>query len=261
MKRQFNKYGPVAALVCALAAGTTSATELSVDVANQRLGGTFDASWDFLAAMDTAKMTMTSVGAAWPDVGKDTDGFYTRAAVSMPLVSVGIDDVQSKVLTEQFSGGFTLTAPKLKSVSTGGTLTVTDLTVDVASKAVYGTVSGSNGLGTLSNVKLMYAMGSAAGPSVTWSVPTCGPGVWDCMGSIGSAPTVSLSGLYLTTEGFDAFAKGLGLVVLGRTALSSVTDIGSLTVAVVPEPASYALMSVGLAGVLLVARRKAIHSS
>jgi PEP-CTERM motif len=135
----------------------------------------------------------------------------------------------------------------LKSVSSGGSLTVTDLNVDLANKKVYATIIGGNGVGTLNNFYL-WNIGS-----ITGATTVAGAGTY----------TTSLTGLSITTAGFNTFVQSLGLLNLGKSALSGVTDFGTITstivaknVAAVPEPSTYALMALGLVGMGVVARRR-----
>lgn len=179
-------------------------------------------------------------------VTKDSDGFYTQASASAPITALTIDTATNSVLSAATTGGATQTAPVLKSVSSGGSLTVTDLNVDLANKKVYATIIGGNGVGTLTNFYL-WDIGS-----ITGATTVAGAGTY----------TTNISGLSITTNGFNKFVTSLGLLNLGKSALSGVTDFGTITstitaVPAIPEPSTYALMGLGLAGMGLVARRRA----
>jgi hypothetical protein len=73
----------------------------------------------------------------------------------------------------------------------------------------------------------------------------------------------TISGLSVTTAGFNFFSGSLGLLSTGVNALKAVADYGTVTsqlhfsVREVPEPSTYALMGLGLVGISLVARRRA----
>ncbi|MDO9237850.1 MAG: PEP-CTERM sorting domain-containing protein [Aquabacterium sp.] len=188
-----------------------------------------------------------------------------------------IDDVTNNVLQVATVGGATQTAPVLKSVSSGGVMTVTDLRVDLVNKRVYANIISNNALNaagdkTLNNFHLWDVMGKAQygadGSFTGYDASTAIVGsttmtvepypVWT-----GNFPPVwldnhgiTLNGLKITADGFDAFSKGLGLLSLGRSALLDVNDFGTLTVGTVPEPSTYALMGLGLFGLSLVARRR-----
>lgn len=207
---------------------------------------------EMLGFLDMARASMAAYGAASATVMKDSDGFYTQASIAMPVTSLTIDTQSNWPVSVATTGGITMTTSAFKNVFSGGSLTLTDLNFDLANKKVYATLIGDNGVGTLSN----YALGDIA--SIT------GPGLvsgYDSRCGVYNdcpylAPGMTLSGLSLTADGFYKFRQALGLSSLGWAALAnSVTDFGTVTMGVVPEPSTPALMGLGLAG-LLVARRR-----
>lgn len=204
---------------------------------------------DMLGVLDTARASMTAYGAASAMVMKDSDGFYTQASFATPVTSLTIDSQSNWPVGVATAGGITMTTSALKSVSSGGSLTVTDLNFDLASKKVYATLIGGNGVGTLNNVYL-WDIASITGPGLTIGYDSRCGFYNDCPYL---APGMTLSGLSLTTDGFNAISQALGLFNVGKAALNGVTDFGTITMGVVPEPSTPALMGLGLAG-LLVAR-------
>lgn len=200
----------------------------------------FSFSADVLGTLDTAKTSVASYGAANTTVLKDTDGFYIEAAESAPITSLTIDTGTGSVQSFTTTGGFSLSTPTLKNVSSGGSLTVTDLNIDLANKKVYATLIGGNGVGTFNHLYL-WDIASITGVTNVQSTGTY---------------TTTLAGLSITTEGFNKFATSLGLLNLGKSALVGVTDYGTITVVAVPEPSTSVLMGLGLAGLLISKRRR-----
>ena len=213
--------------------------------------GTLTFSADLLGALDTAKISTANYGAVTSTITKDTDGYYSQIAVSAPMQTLTLDDVSLQVLGVGTKGGMTLTAPVLKSVSSGGSLTVTDINADLTSKTIYATIIGGNGVGTISNFAL-WNFATLTGPTAY-----TGPGTY----------VDDISGLTLTTDGFAKFSQALGLLSLGKAAMNGITDYGTIhsvlnttlvldSTPAIPEPSTYALMGLGLVGIAFAARRK-----
>lgn len=205
---------------------------------------------DLLGALDTGKISVAAYGASTSTITKDSDGFYTGVTASAPLTTVTYNPANFEIFGMGTSGGLTMTAPVLKSVSSGGSLTVTDLRADLSAQTIYATVIGGNGVGTLNDMALWHFSGLS---SQTYPL------------------TATITGLSITTEGFNTFTKSLGLLTLGKSALSGVTDFGTITATIsmmddpkspwfvtsIPEPSTYALMGLGLVGMTLARRRQA----
>lgn len=245
----------IVAAVAFVAAGAASAAATTVNVGGSLNGltlnggtGTLSFSAELMAALDTGNVTISSYAPGVASVTKDSSGSYTNVSATAQVTSAVIDSVTNQYMSVATSGGATQTSPVMKYVSSGGSLTVSDLNVDLVNKKVYATVIGANGVNTLSNYYL-------------WDIVH--PVTQDTF-SAGNNTLSQVSGLQITTAGFNTFVQALGLLSLGKGALGTVTDFGTITTVMnvsgtvpsVPEPSTYALMALGMVGIGLVARRR-----
>lgn len=217
--KHFAKCAAAAAVL--LVAGSASAADLVYSPHNASgMVGVLSFGSDWVNSLDIIRAVVTSYAPGSAGPVKDTDGFFTRIDAAAPLTSLVYDDVTGATTSLGFSGGFTLTLPPLKSVSSGGSLTVTDMSIDLPSRTVYANLIGGHGLGTLSHVALWQAATLSGGCQMPWFTCSAAP-VWDCMSPVQYVPAVTLSGLDMTVEGRAAFNQGLGLLTLGKSGLDS----------------------------------------
>lgn len=185
----------------------------------------FSLSVDTLGVFDVLAAQVTAVSPAQGNIIKDSDGFFSAASVTSALTSLAVNEDTDEDVSLSAGGGFTVTSPIIRSVSSGGTITLTDLKVDLSSKKVFATVVGANGVGTVTNVA-MWDFDTVVGATSV--------GTWGGSGVFNSV----VSGLRFTTDGLSKFISALGLSTLGKAALNGVTDFGSiaLTVNMAPAP-------------------------
>jgi hypothetical protein len=201
---------------------------------------------EVMGALDVAHGSVSSYGGGVATAVKDTDGFFVDVAQTGVITSMTLDGTSGNVEGYTSSGGVTWNMGAVKSVSTGGTLTLTDLSVDFRNNMVFATLIGANGVGTINNFHLLDING-LTGPSGGTPCPVSGACTY---------PQFTTASLSLTGEGMAKISQSLGLLTLGRSGFGDPWSFGTLSTAPIPEPSTYVLMGIGLVGVL-VARRRA----
>ena len=222
--------------------------------------GTLSFSSSLITALNVGKVAVTAAAPATvvetltprPPFGSTRTGVSATA----PITSV-TTDAAGEVLNVATAGGAIQTAGVLEGVSLGGSLSVTNLSVDLSNKRIYASITGD-------------FRGAAAGEAAPygsdeittindfhlWNFANIsGPTSLQGAGSYSN----SITGLTITQSGFNHFVSALRLVDLGVSTLANVTDYGTINstinVAAVPEPSTYAMAIAGLALVGVAARR------
>lgn len=181
---------------------------------------------------------------------------YTAITAAAPVTSLSgsFDGSTVSIASVGTQGGALLTSEADGFTTTGGSLSITNLKVDLGTKSVYATLVGGNGVGTLNNY-LLWNYSTLTGATSFAAVA----------GTTTSNNT--LSGLTITSAAFETFATSLGLTTAGRNAMASITDYGSISSSIsvlatknastpaVPEPSTYLLMGLGLVGIAAVSKR------
>lgn len=229
-----------------------------------------------IGALNAGKVTVTGVAPATANVTTKYNAItkvtsIATASAAAPVSSLtGTFGDGSLTVTEVTTlGGAKQTAASANIATTGGSLEVTNLRVDLVGKKVYADLLGGNGVGLKTNVYLwdiasiIETDSTFANPTgnpnpTTFAYPNLDPGETTKITSYNQ-----LTGLSINSAAFELFATSLGLTTDGRKSLAKVTDFGVINSAIsvnvtaaVPEPSTYALMGVGLVGVGLMARRR-----
>lgn len=259
-----------AAFVAASMANATSVTlpaNSAVSVGDYTLSDltgtdTLTFSSTLIGALNAGKVQVTGVEPATATVTYKTNATtkvvsISTASAAAPVTSLTAD-LTGTTLTVKgagTSGGTMQNAPAANIATNGGSLKIINLSVDLPAKKVYADLIGGNGVGTRTNVWL-WDIATITGPSTIdlSTVPAAGGVV---------SITSTRSGLTINPAAFDLFATSMGLTANGITSLKTVTDFGTIVSTVslkatptVPEPATYALMGLGMVAVSLAARRR-----
>lgn len=188
--------------------------------------------------------------------GTDADLVFSQSALdTLGLISVSVSGIGSATTVEPgksfkfpITGGTVtggtvvdvITAPDAGVSLTKGSTVISlgDFRVDVATKSLYGDITiGSN---VVQDTKL-YTFTTLVNEALE-------PGKFK----------VSASGMFITETALNTLGDALGVPVFLRPAVAGV-DFGTLTgnvTAAVPEPSTYAMLALGLAGIGAYSKRR-----
>lgn len=265
MKLTFKHLAMTAAFVMAGAAHAAtsltlnaggSVTDQGWTVSNLNGSGTLTFSSALVGALNSGSVEVTQVSPATVTAPTNSRGFYTAISAAAPIQSLtgSFDGTTVSIFGVGTTGGALLTAVADGFTNTGGSLSITNLRVDLTTQHVFATLVGGNGVGTINSFDL-WTYSSLSGPTSFAAVS----------GTTTSVNTIS--GLTISTAAFNTFAQALGLTTAGKNAMSAITDYGSITSSIsvlatknsstpsVPEPSTYLLMGLGLVGIGAVSKR------
>jgi hypothetical protein len=205
-------------------------------------------------------------------------------------VSLTADDQTGQVLSVASTGGAVQVGTRISGTLTGGTASVTNLRFDLANKLVYADLAGTKAaVGTTPAVNYdlpntaLWTIDNISGPTTippdallaADPIAALQASGFTYLGKVDGVDSFSatnvISGLRVTTAGFNFFRDSLGLLSTGVNALNAVNadaqGWGSVTstltftareVTAVPEASTYAMLGVGLlvVGGALRARRR-----
>jgi hypothetical protein len=242
--------------LAALSAGSAMAATTQLSTTAGAAGSYYISSSMGAMAFDSTLIgAMGYVGVDFTGVAPATYDAATTT-VGTTVSGMGFDNTTNKVTSLGTIGGGAFTMAKATSilgiaVGGPGSISFTDLAINLATSTVSAHVVGTNGV-TTGNYDIFTFS------SYTGSTSFTGAGAY----------SFSATGLALTTTGVDLITKGLKLSAVGTSVLGGVTNLGAMTgnltvakvpVAAVPEPESYLLMGLGFIG--LAFARKRVNAS
>lgn len=221
------------------------------EMCNLQGGGSLAFSKALIGALNAAGAVTTGVEPAVVSVSR------TAITAEAPITQLsGQFDSSTAIFTAtrvKTAGGATMTTVADDFTTIGGSLKITNISVNLADKAIFADITGGNGVGTVKNQQI-WNYGTITGDTAYKAVA----------GTIVSENTIS--GLTITGNAFNLFAQSLGLTDAGIAAMQQIKDYGVMTSRLsvdvtggttppIPEPSTYMLMGLGLVGLAFASKR------
>jgi hypothetical protein len=239
-----------------LVIGAPPVKAFGYEMSNLRGGGTLAFSESLVGALEVAGIVTSAVAPATVSVVTTEAG--TQISANAPILSLSgdFDSTTAQFAATQVAtmGGASMVAGKKNFATTTGSLSLTGITVDLGTKAIFADLTGGNGVGTVNDVHVWTYTnidGATVFPAVTGT----------------TVANNKLTGLVITDNAFNLFAKSLGLTNGGIAAMREITDYGVMDAQIlvdvkapgvtpsVPEPSTYVMMGLGLVGLAFASKR------
>jgi len=179
-----------------------------------------------LAALNALKGSLSNDGAGIVSVTTDTNNRLTSANLVSQLTSLGVDDATDALQSTASAGGLRITTAPINGITTGGSLVLSDLEVDLQNRQVLAKVTGDNGVGVMLRQPI-WTSDAVSGLAV---LPPAGP--------TPITQTLSISGLRLTESGLNTVVAALGETPIARSAWqTTASDFGSLDITLISTAA------------------------
>lgn len=251
MKQPFFRLRACLAMCALLAFGNIAAAQPVTLTATGGLQGELrlDASEDFMAALVLMAGHVRAIAPADLDEDFSAPYFSMRAPLAS-VVGVATDE-GLRVDHIGTAGGLWLKSLAGDFIQSG-TVTLTDFRIDLGRGVIHADLVGDHGVGTHDDVDIWrFAQldGSRlldVSACTAAQVPACAP----------APASLQLRSLTMTEEGIALLTQGLGRGAGARAALMAIPDFGTVTVSVVPEPASALMMLTGVLALAGLARRR-----
>ncbi len=167
------------------------------------VGGTNAYKTNLLTGHEGASATLSYISNALTGVVS-----VGSVAFNLPVKAMTYDSADQSLLSHELQGSIRIAGPLISNVFvTGGELTLSNIRIDHASKVIYATVRGANGVGTQENVAF-------------WTYQSASGGRILSNGRI----KVVLRKLQLTQSGFNSWSRSLGFQGNGPASLATINN-------------------------------------
>lgn len=221
----------IAATAC-LVAGTASAATVTINVgstvykAHSVSGGeTLTLSEEALASLAAFNPQFTANGVTQLTTTQDAGGRLQSVTASAPITAIKVEDTNNELNNITSLTGLTATVAARPHIALGGSVSISDLDIDLPNHKVFATIVSSNGVGTKLHVPL-WNIDSVLGST---SLDTTPDGT--------STSQLVISGLQLTPEGSEALTTAWGVESVAKPLVSEISDFGSLALTILSVPA------------------------